>query len=167
MRIEAETETPPSAPRTVFLDSGVIIDGCCSEWSSSKALLILTTQHPTQFEVLLAQVVDAEVRAAMIRKLRQPGARDVVAAYDGWRASVRMRYWPLPSRVTLARHSPAVLPALRHVNDLSAAVSAIEAQPDWVLSTNYVHWGAALAGVTGLRVAHPWEFLEYLSAHRP
>jgi hypothetical protein len=154
-------------PRTVFLDSGVIIDGCYSEWSVSKALLILTAQHPHHFMVVLAEAVDTEVRAALVRKLRQPGARDVLAAYDGWRSAVQLRYWPLPTRESLSRYMHSVLPALRHVNDLRAAVSAIEAQPDWVLSTNDAHWGTALAAVSGLRVAHPWAFLDYLSSQRP
>ncbi len=52
-----------------------------------------------------------------------------------------------------------ILPALRHMNDLPAVVAAMEAQPDWVISTNTAHWNADLAARTGLRIATPQDFL--------
>lgn len=51
----------------MFLDSGVLIDGCYSPWSASKAVLILAAQT-SHFRIVLVDVVDSEVRAALVRK---------------------------------------------------------------------------------------------------
>jgi hypothetical protein len=52
-----------------------------------------------------------------------------------------------------------LLAVVRHDNDMPAVVAAVLAQPDWVLSTNTKHWNKTLADRTGLRVAHPADFL--------
>ena len=49
------------------------------------------------------------------------------------------------------------------MNDLPAVVSAMEARPDWVISTNTAHWNDELAARTGLRIATPQDFLLGLS----
>jgi len=150
-------------------DSGVLIDGCYSPWSASKAVLILAAQM-SHFRIMLADVVDSEVRAALVRKgasLAPERAQRLLDAYVMWRIRVDIELWPFPSSVAIARHRPIILPVLRHMNDLAPAISAIEVAPDWVLSTNDAHWGTALAGRTGLRVAHPAAFLDYLAVARP
>lgn len=38
-----------------------------------------------------------------------------------------------------------LLPSLRHVNDLPAIVTAIQAKPERVISRNTEHWNEALA----------------------
>jgi hypothetical protein len=55
------------------------------------------------------------------------------------------------------------MPALRHLNDLPAVVAAMEARPDWVISTNRAHWNDDLAARSGLRIAAPQDFLLALS----
>jgi len=57
------------------------------------------------------------------------------------------------------RHD-SLLAVVRHRNDMAAVL----ARPDWVLSTNTEHWNKELAHRTGLRIAHPAEFLERLHA---
>ncbi len=158
---------PP--PRRLFLDSGVLVDGCFSQWSASKAVLILAAQT-AHFVIVLADVVDNEVRAALVRKgasLPPEGARRLLDAYQIWCTRIYLERWPAPTADAIARYRSSILPAMRHINDLAPAIGAIEAAPDWVLSTNDAHWGAALAGRTGLRIAHPGAFLDYLSAVRP
>lgn len=153
----------------MFLDSGVVVDGCFSQWSASKAVLILAAQT-AHFSIVLADVVDSEVRAALVRKgasLPPQGAQRLLVAYQIWCTRIQLERWPAPTTEAIARYRSSILPVMRHINDLPAAISAIEATPDWVLSTNEAHWGAALAGRTGLRVAHPSAFLDYLSAIRP
>jgi len=70
--------TPP--PRRLFLDSGVLVDGCFSQWSASKAILILAAQT-AHFIIVLADVVDSEVRAALDAQghLSTTGGRAAVA----------------------------------------------------------------------------------------
>lgn len=157
--------TSPSTLR-VFLDSGVILDGCISVWSAAKAVLILAL-NLSNLSVILADAVDIEVRRAIDRKAAFPAAGDIRAAYEGWLARVQIERWPLPTPEAVTRHAPTLLPVLRHHNDLPAVVSAIEARPDWVLSTNTAHWGLALAARTGLRIVTPRQLLEALKVQQP
>ena len=159
-----------AAPRRrIFLDSGVLIDGCFSQWSAAKAGLILAVQT-IQVTIVLADAVDSEVRAALVRKaaaLPPQDAQRLLGAYDTWRLRADLERWPAPTPAAIARYRPTILPALRHIKDLAPAISAIEAAPEWVLSTNGAHWGTALAGRAGLRVAHPKVFLNALTAPHP
>jgi hypothetical protein len=151
-------------PLRLFLDAGVVIDGCSNTWGASKAVLILATRQ-LHVTVVLADVVDREIRRALLRKATQAtaaGVQDVLTAYQGWLDRIQAERIAAPSLESIELYVPTVLPVLRHINDLRAAINAIETKPDWVLSTNTAHWGPALAARTGLRIASPWEFLEYL-----
>ena len=150
----------------IFLDTGVLLDGCISAWSASKAVLILATHLP-QITIVLADAVHQEAQRALARKAAISATADVEAAYAGWLARVRLERWPRPTEQEIARLAPAILPVLRHVNDLPVVVSAVAAQPDYVLSTNVAHWGPALAVRTNLRIQTPHQFLEALVADRP
>jgi len=157
-----------AVPLRIFLDSGVIIDGCYSQWSASKAVLILAAQT-AYITIILADVVDVEVSAALLRKtLRLPigDTRDLLGAYTTWRNKASAERWPAPTSSAITQYKNIILPVLRHANDLPPAISAIESRPDWVLSTNDAHWGLALASRTGLRVARPKMFLNYLCSAR-
>jgi hypothetical protein len=121
----------------MFLDSGVLVDGCFSQWSASKAVLILAAQT-AHFTIVLAEVVDSEVRTALMRRgasLPPQGAQRLLAAYQLWCARVQLERWPVPTPEAVARYRSSILPAMRHIKDLAPAISAIEAAPNWVLST--------------------------------
>jgi hypothetical protein len=157
------TERGPVPPLRLFLDSGVIAQGCLGEWGGAKAVLILAASAPDRYAVVLAEAVDREVRAALGR-LADAAARDAaIAAIDGWLARVRVERRPDPSADQIRAHLTALLPLLRHPNDLPIAVAARLAAPDWILSTNSAHWTPALAPVLGARVAHPTAFLRELA----
>ena len=70
-------------PLRIFLDAGIVIDGCSNTWGAAKALLILSTR--TAFcTIVLADVVDREIRRALLRKTTGDtlaGVHDVLAAY--------------------------------------------------------------------------------------
>ena len=149
----------------IFLDTGVIMDGCVSAWSAAKAVLILAT-HLRGLSIVLADVVDEEMRAIFARKASESATAAVEAAYQGWLTRVRLERWPRPTEQAIRGWMPIVLPALRHINDLPVVVSALEARPDWVLSTNTAHWGSALETRTSLRIATPHRFLERLAIDR-
>ena len=138
------------------------MDGCISAWSAAKAMLILAT-HLRGITIVLADVVDEEMHGIFARKAAEPATAAVEAAYRGWLTRVHLERWPRPTEQAIRRWMPTVLPALRHINDLPVVVSAIEARPDWVLSTNTSHWGPALRERTGLRVGTPRRFLELLA----
>jgi hypothetical protein len=149
----------------IFLDTGVLLDGCISAWSASKAVLILATHLP-QITIILADAVHQEAQRAFARKAAFSATADVEATYAGWLARVRLERQPRPMEQEVARPAPAILPVLQHVNDLPVVVSAIAARPDYVLSTNVAHWGPALAARTNLRILTPRQFLDALVSDR-
>lgn len=119
---------------------------------------------------MLADVTEQEVLRALIRKANQRTRfvpQDLMTAYHGWLNRVRIERIPIPPADLLAQQLPRLLPVIRHRNDLPAVVSAVQAQPDWIISTNTAHWTPALGAVIGIPVVSPEGFLLYLSSSRP
>jgi hypothetical protein len=149
----------------LFLDSGVIVDGCVSRWGVAKITLGLATLRE-RFAVVLAEQVEEEVAGAIDRKLADLSpakAEELLADVAGWYRLVRLERVPRPSDEAVGLALPHLLPVLRHLNDLPAVVAAIEAKPDWVISTNRAHWNAALAARAGLRIVTPLGFIRHFA----
>ncbi|HEV8632785.1 MAG TPA: hypothetical protein VG370_00890 [Chloroflexota bacterium] len=157
------TETASRA--RLFLDAGVIIEGCFAAWGAAKAVLILATLRQ-RFTVVLAEAIEREVRRAIATRTAGMDAEHAAAVargVAGWLDRVRLERVPLPSPDDVRALAPVLLPALRHVNDLPAAVSAVQARPDWVISSNQEHWTPQLAARTGLRIVTPRGFRDHLA----
>lgn len=155
-------------PVRLFLDAGVVIDGCVSNWASAKVILILATIQE-RYTVVLSQRVAEEIERATARKravLPPDQAAMFLAGINGWFERVRLERLPDPTEEALRRAMYTILPALRHTNDLPAVVAAMDARPDWVISTNSAHWNDDLAVRTGLRIVTPIEFLRRLPPPR-
>jgi hypothetical protein len=151
-------------PVRLFLDAGVVIDGCVSDWASAKVILILAT-FKDRYTVVLSRRVAEEIERAAARKhavLPPDQAAIFLAGITGWFERVRLELLPEPTEDAVRRAMYTILPALRHINDLPAVVAAMEARPDWVISTNSAHWNDGLATRTGLRIVTPVEFLRRL-----
>jgi hypothetical protein len=56
---------------------------------------------------------------------------------------------------------------IRHASEVPVLLSAMAAEPDWLLSHNTKHFTPAVARRTGLRIATPVEFFETLSSLLP
>lgn len=156
---------PAARPLRLFLDAGVILEGCFGAWGASKGVLILATLRDT-YTIVLAEAIEREVQRAIARKtasLDASTARSIGEGVAGWLERIRIERYPFPSEEEIRAHVARLLPAIKHVNDLPAVVTAMHARPDWVLSTNTAHWNARLADRTGLRVATPQAFLRQLS----
>ena len=141
----------------LFLDAGVIVEGCSGEWGFAKAVLILATLRP-RYTIVLAEQIAREVASAESRKWRisSPAEAATFASnLAGWFARVRLERLPSSANSAIERARLTILLALRHLNDLPAVVAAMEAQPDWVISTNRAHWNDDLAARSGLRIATP------------
>jgi hypothetical protein len=50
---------------------------------------------------------------------------------------------------------------IRHLSDLPVLLSALSAQPDWLLTNNTKHFTPAVAKETGLRIATPVDFFRF------
>jgi hypothetical protein len=155
----------PREPICLFLDAGVIIQGCFAPWGAAKAVLILVTLRD-YFTVVLAESIQREVKRAVASKTARlsPSDRlDVANAVAGWLERVRLERWPNPSIEAIYELIPSLLPASRHANDLPSIVSAMQARPDWVISTNEEHWNTEVTRRTGLRISTRIGFLRHLS----
>lgn len=144
----------------VFLDTGVIMDGCISDWSAAKALLILLVLD-ARYTVVLAERVEDELRTAIAnrsRRLTAERARELERFVAGWLRRARIERHAVPPEPVVRGLMYRVLPALRHANDMAAVATAMAVQPDWVISTNRAHWGDDLATRTGLCIATPQGF---------
>jgi hypothetical protein len=156
-------------PQRLFLDTGVILEGCFGRWGAAKGVLILATERRL-YTVVLAEAVDRELQRNITYTLVPPTPSEARAAaaeeVSGWLRRVRIERWPLPSVDDIERHAPTLMPVLRHRNDLPVVVSAMQARPDWVISANREHWNEVLAQRTALRIVTPREFLGQLRPMR-
>jgi len=153
----------PTAPLRLFLDAGVIIDGCFNRWGTCKGVLILSTLRAS-FHVVLAQPILAEVRREIERRtasLPADEVKNITANVDGWLRRIHREVVPWPSTHEMRTYQN-LMPAVRHENDMASIVAAVLARPDWVLSTNTKHWNQDVAARTGLHIATPLDFLEHL-----
>jgi len=152
-------------PLRLFLDAGVIIQGCLVPWGAAKGVLVLATLRD-RYTIVLAEAIEREVQRAVVNltATREPELSMALAqSIGGWLDRVRIERHPFPSDHAIRAKLPQLLPALKHANDLPAIVTAIEARPDWVISGNHEHWNPELARRTHLRFVTPVGFLQHLS----
>lgn len=145
----------------LFLDTGVIVAGCIQHWGAAKVVLTLCT-YRKQYMAVIAEDVERELHHAIARKsyaLTADAAHVLEVDVSGWLERVQIERWPQPTIEAVRQLAPIVLPALRHVNDLRPVITAIQAQPDWVISGNRAHWNDDVAARTGLRIVTPQEFV--------
>src|SRR5919197_6630019 len=138
--------TPPRPPPRLFLDTGVLLDGFFNRWGTWRAPLILATLR-AQFRAIVADPVGEELARAVKSKgarLSADEAKVVDEGIAGWFSIARPERVPWPSEADMLAHAD-LLSAVRHEKDMSPVVAAVLARPDWVLSTNTVHWNEDLA----------------------
>jgi predicted nucleic acid-binding protein len=149
---------PPSVPR-LFLDSGVFLEGVLAQWSVSRAILIHARCR--SFSILLAEYVQMEVEKNLLAILaHNPAlATEAIDTYDTLLQLLKPERIPLPTKEELdnSRH------LMRHQADVPVLVSALNASPDWLLTTNTRHFTPQVAARTGLKIATPQAFLQSLT----
>src|SRR5579872_840906 len=111
-------------PLRLFLDAGVILDGCFNTWGTSKAVLVLATLREN-FTVVLVETIEREIQRAVTRRtnsLDAQSALEISQSVAGWFARVRIERHSEPSETIIRTYAPAILPAIRHVTDLPSVV---------------------------------------------
>lgn len=139
----------------ILLDSNIIIDGILSNWSASKALLIIIREVEL-FEGFVSALSVEEVENFLVRKNQE----HVIEAYLNYIEAVRLKILPLPSPELVLSNKDKLLPHLKHIADLPIIVSAVENEMDWVISNNREHFSDQLAKKTGIKIASAKEFLQ-------
>lgn len=144
---------------TLFLDSGVFMEGISASWGPARAILILGASGV--FSVETSEVVVFEVMAALARNGISTGPGSEFARLI---QELKLRVHPRPSEEAVREGVKSYLPVVRHRADVPVVVAALLARPDWLASSNTRHFNAALAQKTGLRIVSPRELLSYLQA---
>lgn len=139
----------------VFVDSNVLIEGLFAPWSASRAILILA--RASVFRIVLSPYVEAEVERALVKRLGREsdeGSRLI----DDYALALKLLAPERTERITREEFD-SHRSSIRHINDVPVLVTAIKAQPDWLVTANTEHFTAEVGARTGLQIATPREFL--------
>lgn len=112
--------------------------------------------------MVLAEYVREEVEENLLTRAAQlsPAAADlVIEDYGKLLKLARPEIIPLP----LAQEVASSRRMIRHAADVAVLLSAIQAQPDWLLTHNTKHFTPAVAKRIGLRIANPAAFFRALA----
>jgi predicted nucleic acid-binding protein len=144
----------------LFLDSNVLTGGIVSRWGLDKAVLSLCAAKICR--LALAEAVREEVEENLLLHavaLSPVEADELIENYRRLIELTRPEVIAYPN----AESVRASRSLIRHEADVPVLLSAMAAQPDWLLTHNTKHFTPAVAQRTGLRIATPVEFFETLS----
>lgn len=144
----------------LFLDSNVLTAGIVSLWGLDKAVLSLCAARICR--MVLAEIVREEVEENLLRHATRLPAREaeqVLNDYTQLLKLARPLVVPLPDEqvVIASRH------LIRHAADVPVLLSAMQNQPDWVLTHNTAHFTPTVARRAGLRIGTPHIFFQSLA----
>lgn len=151
----------PQRKLRLFLDSNVLLGGIVAQWGLDKAVLSLCASKIAG--LVLAEAVRDEIEENLIRHtqmLPSPEARRVIEDYHRLIGLTDPELIPYPD-TTIIRASRSLI---RHEADVPVLLSAVSAQPDWLLTHNTKHFTEAVAQRTGLRIATPNRFFRTLAS---
>jgi len=148
------------APLRLFLDSNVLTGGILAEWGLDKAVLSLCAARICR--MVLAEYVREEVEENLLSRAAQLSPAEAELVIDGYGKLLKLarpEIIPLPSAQEVARSRHLI----RHAADVPVILSAMQAQPDWLLTHNTNHFTTTVAKRTGLRIATPAGFFRALA----
>ena len=145
----------------VFVDANVVVKGMVANWGAAKAVLTLGAQG--LIRITTSDVVRIEFERSLTR-LDEPIGPG--SEYQELIRRLRLQFLPAPNLAEVEAAIPRLLPLVRHRADVAVLVSALNADPDWLVSENERHVNPAVAAATGLRIATPQKFLEALFRER-
>jgi predicted nucleic acid-binding protein len=149
----------PSGALRLFLDSNVLTGGIVSSWGLDKAVLSLCAARICR--MVLAQVVMEEVEQNLLLQtssFSQGEAEQLLDDYDHLIRLARPIIIPAPTlqEVSASRR------LITHAADVPVLLSAIKAEPDWLLTHNTKHFSQTVARKTGIRISTPSGFFKTL-----
>jgi len=139
----------------ILIDSNILIDGILSNWSASKALLIMMREVEL-FQVFISAISVQEIEDFLIKKNQEHYIND----YLNYLKFVNIEELPPPSQDIVLKYKKDILPALKHLADLPIVVTAIKNDIDWIISNNREHFSEALSKKTGIKITSASEFLQ-------
>jgi hypothetical protein len=150
----------PRKQLRLFLDSNVLTGGIVARWGLDKAVLSLCAAKICR--LVLAEAVREEVEENLLlhaAELDAVGAQQLLDDYTGLIKLSRPEIVPYPDEKDVL----ASRRLIAHEADVPVLLSAIQANPDWVLTHNTKHFTAQVAKRTGLQIGSPANFFRQLS----
>jgi predicted nucleic acid-binding protein len=145
----------------LFLDSNVLLGGIVADWGLDKAVLSLCAAKIAR--LVLAEAVRDEAEENLLIHAQRFPALDAGKLVGDYRRLIELaspEIIPYPDVETVRRGRNLI----RHEADVPVLLSAVAAQPDWLLTHNTKHFTPAVAQRTGLRIATPNQFFRTLAA---
>ena len=144
----------------LFLDSNVLTGGIVSNWGLDRAVLSLCAARICQ--LVLADAVRDEVEENLLLHASGLDPKEAQELLDDYARLLKLTKpdsIPYPSKadVLASRH------LIRHQADVPVLLSAIEAQPDWLLTHNKKHFTAEVAERAKLHIGSPADFFRVLA----
>ena len=148
-----------AAAPELLLDSNIITGGLVSRWGQARAILSLCAARTCR--LVLAEYVRIEVERNLLRhvdKMIEVQAEQLLKDYQGLLRLTRPKIipLPLPEDVLKNRH------LIRHAADVPVVLSAVNCQPNWIITDNRDHFTDEVAAKIGIRIASPAEFFNKL-----
>jgi len=145
----------------LFLDSNVLTGGIVSAWGLDKATLSLCAAGVCK--LVLAEAVRDEVEENLLLHAGRLPSLDAGQLIEAYRRLIKLTKpervpYPSAADVRLHRH------LIRHAADVPILLSAMAAEPDWLLTHNTKHFTRSVAHRTGLRITTPAEFFRVLAS---
>lgn len=147
-------------PLRLFLDSNVLTGGIIAAWGLDKAILSLCAARICQ--LVLAEYVREEVEDNLLRRAASFPPKEANQILDDYAKLIKLakpEIMLLPSAIDVANARQLI----RHAADVPVLLSAIAAQPDWLLTHNTDHFTPTVAARTGLRITTPNGFFRAIA----
>ncbi len=148
-------------PLRLFLDSNVLTGGILSSWGLDKAVLSLCAAGICR--MVLAEYVREEVEENLLTRAATFPPKEASQVIDDDYVKLmklaRPEIVPLPSGQEVAQSRRLIA----HAADVPVLISAIHANPDWLLTHNTKHFTPQVARRTGLQIGTPAKFFLQLS----
>ena len=147
----------------LFLDSNIFVEAFKSKFGLSKAIISLAWSKLVRLvvsEVVLEEVQDNLLRYA--QKLSASEADELRKDWTEFMKRVGPEIIPKPSEDEVVTNLPTILPLIRHRNDVPVLLTALKAQPDWLVTRNRSHFTDEVAEARGIRIADPEEWFAHL-----
>ena len=144
----------------LFLDSNVLTGGIVSQWGMDRAILSLCAARICR--LVLANIVKDEVEENLLLHSIELDRKDGQELLDDYLNLIKLAD---PERLGYPSKT-AVLESrglIKHLADVPVLLSAIEAQPDWLLTHNKNHFTPEVAKRTSLRIGSPADFFRLLA----
>lgn len=155
--------TPSSEPKKqlrLFLDSNVLTGGIVSQWGLDRAVLSLCAARICR--LVLAAAVKEEVEENLLLHAVALDAEEQHELLDDYITLIKLARpeivpYPAKSDVLASRR------LIAHQADVPVLLSAMQAQPDWLLTHNKKHFTPQVANRTKLQIGSPSDFFRLLA----